>query len=50
LKFALGHSRNIPSAKIALALGGEEAIKPFLQDLGLSGVKDNVQYGYTIAL
>lgn len=50
LKFALGHSRNIPAAKVALALGWEEAIKPFLQQLWLSGVKDNVQYWYTLAL
>lgn len=33
LKYALGHSRNIPAAKVALALGGEEAIKPHLQKL-----------------
>lgn len=50
LKYALGHSRNIPAAKIALALGGEEAIKPYLQKIWLEGVKDNIQYGYTIAL
>ncbi len=50
LKKALGHSRNIPSAKVITALGGESVAKPFLKSLGLSGIMDNVEYGYTLAL
>ncbi|MEI6672420.1 MAG: hypothetical protein WCL02_03545 [bacterium] len=50
LKKALGHSRNIPSAKVITALGGEVVVKPFLKSLGLSGISDNVEYGYTLAL
>lgn len=50
LKKALGHSRNIPSAKVITALGGETVAKPFLHKLGLSWVLDNVEYWYTLAL
>lgn len=50
LKLALGHSRNIPSAKMITALWWELAAKPFLQKLWLSGVSDNIEYGYTLAL
>lgn len=50
LKKALGHSRNIPSAKIFTALGGEAVAKPFLKSLGLSWISDNVEYWYPLAL
>ncbi|AHB40930.1 hypothetical protein P148_SR1C00001G0116 [candidate division SR1 bacterium RAAC1_SR1_1] len=50
LKYALAHSRNIPATKMILALGGETVAKPFLSDLGLVGVQDSVEYGYTLAL
>lgn len=50
LKRALGHSRNIPASKTFLALGGEPVAKPFLQDLWLTSVSDNVEYGYPLAL
>ena len=50
LKQALGHSRNIPSTKVITALGGETVAKPFLQKLWLSGVSDNIEYWYTLAL
>lgn len=50
LKLALGHSRNIPSAKMITALWWELVAKPFLQKLWLSGVSDNIEYGYTLAL
>lgn len=50
LKKALGHSRNIPSAKVITALGWESVVKPFLHKLWLSGVLDSVEYGYTLAL
>ena len=50
LKKALGHSRNIPASKMITALGGELAVKPFLKQLGLSWISDNIEYGYTLAL
>jgi membrane peptidoglycan carboxypeptidase len=50
LKAALGHSRNIPAAKMITALGGEIVAKPFLKQLGLSGISMNTEYGYTLAL
>lgn len=50
LRYALGHSRNIPSAKMITALGGEAIAKPFLISLWLSGIQENVEYGYTLAL
>lgn len=50
LKYALGHSRNIPAVKMYLAAGGEDTVKPYLQKLWLSGVVDETHYGYPLAL
>jgi len=50
LKKALGHSRNIPAAKVFTALGGEVIAKPFLKSIGLSWISDNVEYWYPLAL
>jgi membrane peptidoglycan carboxypeptidase len=47
---ALGHSRNIPSVKMFLALGGEPIVKPFYQSLGLTHVLDTESYGYSLSL
>ncbi|MDO4713199.1 MAG: hypothetical protein Q4B28_00615 [bacterium] len=32
------------------ALGGEEVAKPFLQKLGLKGIKNEIEYGYPLSL
>lgn len=50
LKKALGFSRNIPAVKMFFALGGESVAKPFLQKLGLMGIKNDIEYGYPLAL
>jgi membrane peptidoglycan carboxypeptidase len=50
IKYALGHSRNIPSVKLFEAIGGEEVVKPYFQQLGLSGILTNRDYGYPLAL
>lgn len=50
LRIALGNSRNIPMVKLFLALGGESVAKPFLQKLGLAGIKDSIEYGYPLSL
>ena len=50
LKYALGHSRNIPAAKVFTALGGEIVAKPFLKKLWLTSISDNVEYWYPLAL
>lgn len=50
LRNALAYSRNIPAIKMFLAAGGEEAIKPFLQKLGLVSLKDTTEYGYPLTL
>ena len=50
LKKALGHSRNIPSVKMFLALGGENIVKPFYQKLGLTNILDSQNYGYSLSL
>lgn len=50
LKKALGHSRNIPATKTFIALGGEMVAKPFLKQLGLTSISDNVEYWYPLAL
>lgn len=50
LKMALGHSRNIPSVKMFLALGGENVVKPFFQHLGLTSILNDESYGYSLSL
>lgn len=50
LKYALWHSRNIPSTKMLLGLWWEEEAKPFLNKLWLSWVSEEIPYGYTLAL
>ena len=50
LKKALGHSRNIPAAKMFTAIGGEVVAKPFLKKLGLTSLDDNIEYWYPLAL
>ncbi|MDR0281947.1 MAG: hypothetical protein LBI53_01110 [Candidatus Peribacteria bacterium] len=50
LKHALGHSRNIPAIKMYLAAGGEDIVKPYLQNLGMSGIVNSVYYGYPLVL
>lgn len=50
LKLALAHSRNIPATKMILALWWESVAKPYLRDLWLVGVRDSIEYGYTLAL
>lgn len=50
LKMALGHSRNIPSVKMFLALGGENIVKPFFQSLGLTSILNGEPYGYSLSL
>lgn len=50
LRQALAYSRNIPAVKVYLGAGQEEKIKPFLQELGLSSLKSNHEYGYSLAL
>ena len=44
LKKALGFSRNIPAVKMFFAVGGEAVVKPYLQSLGLSGIKNTIEY------
>lgn len=44
LKYALGHSRNIPAVKMYLAAGGEESVKPYLQRLGLKSITNDIFY------
>ena len=50
LKNALAYSRNIPAVKVYLWAWQEEKIKPFLQEIGLSSLKSNHEYGYSLAL
>lgn len=50
LKQALAYSRNIPAVKVYLGAGQEEKIKPFLQEIGLTSLQSNHEYGYSLAL
>jgi len=50
LRQALAYSRNIPAVKAYLAAGQEEKIKPFLQSLGLTSLRADNEYWYSLAL
>ncbi len=50
LSNALAGSRNITAVKAYLAGGQEERLKPFLQNLGMSSLQNNREYGYSLAL
>ena len=50
LKKALWFSRNIPAVKMFCAVGGEAVVKPDLQSLGLSGIKNTIEYWYPLSL
>jgi penicillin-binding protein 1A len=50
LRNALAFSRNIPAIKMFLAAGWEAAIKPFLQKLWMTSIKDTTEYGYPLTL
>lgn len=50
LRFALAHSRNIPAVKVYFAAGKEPALKPYLQKLGLTSLRNSTSYGYSLAL
>ena len=50
LRLALWHSRNIPSVKMFLAVGGESVVKPFFQSLWLKSVLDDIAYWYSLSL
>lgn len=50
LRFALAHSRNIPAVKVYFAAGKEPALKPYLQKLGLTSLRNSISYGYSLAL
>lgn len=50
LKQALAYSRNIPAVKVYLWAWQEEKIKPFLQEIGLTSLRNNHEYGYSLAL
>ena len=50
LKEALAYSRNIPAIKMFFSAGGEETVKPFLQDLGLDSLDSTRDYGYPLAI
>lgn len=50
VRLALGQSRNIPAIR-AYYLGGEEKeIKSFVKNLGINSLKDDVDYGYPLAI
>lgn len=50
IKNALAGSRNIPAIKMFFAVGGETVVKEFLQKLGLKSLRDDVNYGYPLAI
>jgi len=50
LKKALGYSRNIPAIKMYFAVGGEEKLVPFFNDLGIKSYSAGKDYGYPMAI
>lgn len=50
IKNALAASRNIPAIKMFFSAGGEDAVKAFLKETGLTSLQDDRQYGYPLAI
>lgn len=50
LRRALGYSRNIPAIKMYYAVGGQEKLIPFLNDIGIQSYDVNKDYGYPLAI
>ncbi len=50
IRRALGQSRNIPAIEGYFMAGQEEKIVPYVQDLGLTGVRSDGNYGWPLAL
>lgn len=50
MREALGGSRNIPAAKTYFLAQQQEKIIPFVHKLGLESIREDGDYGYTLAL
>lgn len=50
MRYALAQSRNIPAVKAYFMAGSEDALVPFLRELGLGSIKEDWGYGSTLAL
>lgn len=50
IRSALALSRNIPAAKAYFMAGQEEAIIPFVKTFGMDSIRDEGNYGWTLAL
>ena len=50
LRKALGHSRNIPAAKMYFLWWGEEKVKAFLRSIWLTTISNNIFYGYPLSI
>lgn len=50
IRYALGHSLNIPAIKAYFLAGQEESIIPFAKTFGFESVKEEGGYGYPLAL
>ncbi len=50
LKKALAYSRNIPAIKMYFAAWQEDAVKDFLEELGITTLSRKINYGYPLAI
>lgn len=50
MRYALGHSLNIPAIKAYFLAGQETAIVPFVKLFGFDSLEENSNYGYPLAL
>lgn len=50
LKTALGHSRNIPAIKMYFAVGWQDKLIPFLNDVGIQSYDPKKDYWYPLAI
>lgn len=50
IRYALGHSLNIPAIKAYFLAGQEDKLVPFIHKFGFDSIKDNGNYGYPLAL
>lgn len=50
IRKALAQSRNIPAVKAYFLAGRQEALVPFVKELGLESIKEEADYGSSLAL
>lgn len=50
LRKALGHSRNIPAIKMYFAVGGQDKLIPYMNNIGIHSYDSKKDYGYPLSI